>query len=44
MAWWLPLNLDLCENLGGVRIEDMVVINDDTPMVLTKSSKELIVL
>lgn len=32
------------ENLGGVRIEDMVVINDDTPVVLTKSPKEIIVL
>ena len=32
------------ENLGGVRIEDMVVIDHDTPIVLTKSSKELIVL
>ncbi|AUG57676.1 M24 family metallopeptidase [Acetivibrio saccincola] len=32
------------ENLGGVRIEDIVVINDDFPVVLTKSPKEIIVL
>ena len=30
--------------LGGVRIEDTVVINDDTPIVLTQSSKDIIVL
>lgn len=30
--------------LGGVRIEDMIVINDDTPMVLTSSTKDMIIL
>lgn len=30
--------------LGGVRIEDMVVVNDKTPNVLTSSTKEMIVL
>lgn len=30
--------------LGGVRIEDMLVIHDDTPIVLTTSTKELLVL
>jgi len=29
---------------GGVRIEDLIVINDQNPIVLTKSPKELIVL
>lgn len=29
---------------GGVRIEDVIVIHDDHPMVLTKASKEMIVL
>lgn len=32
------------ENYGGVRIENMIVINDDKPIVLTKSTKELIIL
>lgn len=31
-------------NLGGVRIEDMIVINDDKPIILTASTKEIIVL
>lgn len=30
--------------LGGVRIEDMVVINGDKPIVLTASTKEMIIL
>ena len=30
--------------LGGVRIENMIVINDDKPISLTKSTKELIIL
>ena len=30
--------------LGGVRIEDMIVINDDKPMVLTSSKKDMIIL
>lgn len=30
--------------LGGVRIEDMIVINDDKPMVLTGSPKDMIIL
>ncbi len=30
--------------LGGVRIEDVIIINDDKPTILTKSTKELIVL
>lgn len=32
------------EGIGGVRIEDTIIIKDDTPLVLTKSSKELIIL
>jgi len=32
------------ENYGGVRIENMIVINDDKPIVLTKSTKEFIIL
>lgn len=32
------------EGLGGVRIEDMIVINDNEPIVLTKSRKELILI
>lgn len=32
------------EGIGGVRIEDTIIIKDDTPVVLTKSSKELIIL
>jgi len=31
-------------NYGGVRIEDMVVVNDDKPIVLTSSAKELIII
>jgi len=31
------------EGLGGVRIEDMIVINDNQPLILTKSPKELII-
>ncbi|WP_010252582.1 M24 family metallopeptidase [Acetivibrio cellulolyticus] len=30
--------------LGGVRIEDMIVINNDKPLVLTGSTKDMIVL
>ena len=30
--------------LGGVRIEDMIVINGDNPLVLTESSKNMIVI
>jgi Xaa-Pro aminopeptidase len=30
--------------LGGVRIEDIILINDDKPINLTKSSKEMIIL
>ena len=30
--------------LGGVRIEDMLVINSKTPIVLTESPKEMIIL
>ncbi len=30
--------------LGGVRIEDMIVINDDKPIVLTASTKDMIIL
>ena len=30
--------------LGGVRIEDMIVINRDKPIILTKSSKELLII
>ncbi|HOJ09118.1 MAG TPA: Xaa-Pro peptidase family protein [Clostridiales bacterium] len=29
------------EGFGGVRIEDMIVINDDEPLILTKASKKL---
>ncbi|MHB8064351.1 MAG: M24 family metallopeptidase [Ruminiclostridium sp.] len=32
------------EGLGGVRIEDTIIIKDDNPIVLTKSKKDLIVL
>jgi Xaa-Pro aminopeptidase len=32
------------EGLGGVRIEDTIIIRDDNPLVLTKSSKDLIIL
>jgi Xaa-Pro aminopeptidase len=32
------------EGLGGVRIEDMVLINGDAPEVLTGLPKELIVI
>ncbi|PYG87461.1 Xaa-Pro aminopeptidase [Ruminiclostridium sufflavum DSM 19573] len=32
------------EGLGGVRIEDTIIIKDDSPVVLTKSPKELIIL
>jgi len=32
------------EGLGGVRIEDTIIIHNDDPVVLTKSSKELIIL
>lgn len=32
------------EGLGGVRIEDIVVINGDKPLILTQSTKELIVI
>ncbi|HPP35198.1 MAG TPA: M24 family metallopeptidase, partial [Clostridiales bacterium] len=31
-------------DLGGVRIEDMVVVNGDSALVLTKSPKEMIIL
>jgi len=31
------------EGLGGVRIEDTIIIKDDNPMVLTKSKKDLII-
>jgi Xaa-Pro aminopeptidase len=31
------------EGLGGVRIEDMIVINNDQPLILTSAPKELIV-
>ncbi|MBN2851374.1 MAG: aminopeptidase P family protein [Clostridia bacterium] len=31
-------------DFGGVRIEDMVIVNDDVPIVLTTSTKELIIL
>ncbi|HHW31760.1 MAG TPA: aminopeptidase P family protein [Clostridiaceae bacterium] len=30
--------------LGGVRIEDMIVINDNSPIVLTGATKEMIIL
>lgn len=32
------------EGLGGVRIEDTIIIRDDDPIVLTKSSKDIIIL
>lgn len=32
------------ENYGGVRIENMIVINDNDPIILTNSTKELIIL
>jgi Xaa-Pro aminopeptidase len=32
------------KDFGGVRIEDMVVVNGETPIVLTKSPKKLIIL
>ena len=32
------------EGLGGVRIEDTIIIKDDNPIVLTKSTKDLIIL
>lgn len=32
------------EGLGGVRIEDTIIIRDDNPVVLTKSKKDLIIL
>ncbi|MDP4181718.1 MAG: Xaa-Pro peptidase family protein [Bacillota bacterium] len=32
------------EGFGGVRIEDMVVINDDNPEILTSSTKDIIIL
>ncbi|KNY26700.1 M24 family metallopeptidase [Pseudobacteroides cellulosolvens] len=32
------------EGLGGVRIEDIIVINDQKPEVLTSSTKEIIIL
>ncbi len=32
------------ENLGGVRIEDIIVIKDNNPEILTKSTKEMIIL
>jgi Xaa-Pro aminopeptidase len=32
------------EGLGGVRIEDIIVINNQKPEVLTSSSKEIIIL
>jgi Xaa-Pro aminopeptidase len=31
-------------NLGGVRIEDIVVIQDQTPQILTSSTKEMVIL
>jgi len=31
------------EGLGGVRIEDMIVINNDKPQILTKAPKEMII-
>lgn len=30
--------------LGGVRIEDMIVIKDDKPVILTKSTKDIIII
>lgn len=32
------------EGLGGVRIEDTIIIKDENPIVLTKSTKDLIIL
>lgn len=32
------------KGLGGVRIEDMLVVNGDTPHILTTASKEMIIL
>ncbi len=32
------------EGLGGVRIEDTIIINDDNPIVLTNANKDLIIL
>lgn len=32
------------EGLGGIRIEDTIIIKDDNPIVLTKSRKDLIIL
>ncbi|MCR4434253.1 MAG: aminopeptidase P family protein [Clostridiales bacterium] len=32
------------EGLGGVRIEDIIVISDDKPQILTGSTKEIIIL
>ncbi|MDP4093539.1 MAG: Xaa-Pro peptidase family protein [Bacillota bacterium] len=32
------------EGLGGVRIEDIILINDDKPLILTSSPKEMIIL
>jgi len=32
------------EGLGGVRIEDTIIIKEDNPLVLTKSKKDLIIL
>lgn len=32
------------ENYGGVRIEDMIIIRDDKPEIITKAPKEMIVL
>jgi Xaa-Pro aminopeptidase len=32
------------EGLGGVRIEDTIIIKDENPIVLTKSKKDLIIL
>jgi len=32
------------EGLGGVRIEDIVVVNGDKPVVLTRSTKEMIII
>ena len=32
------------EGLGGVRIEDIIIINDNKPITLTKSSKDIIII
>jgi Xaa-Pro aminopeptidase len=32
------------EGFGGVRIEDIIIINDTSPIILTKSPKEIIVI